>query len=115
MTKDQIPHYVDPSTIKSKFAKAIARMADYAWWLMKHRNYVVGLGFDYKDGALGGGTLLKRHHDYSDKSLDEVVSDCTAYVERNAKGGKLRTIYVNGGNGEDRPEIPIYTVIFNQN
>ena len=110
MSKEKIPHYVDPSTIKSKFANAIARMADYAWWLMKHRNYVIGLGFDYKDGALGGGTLLKRHHDYSDKSLDEVVSDCTAYVERNAKGGKLRTIYVNGGNGEDRPEIPIYTV-----
>ena len=103
MNQEKIPHYVDPSTIKSKFANTIARMADYAWWLMKHRNHVVDLGFDYKDGALSGGTLLA-------KSLDDVVSDCTAYVERNAKGGKLRTIYVNGGNGEDRPGIPIYTV-----
>ena len=39
MEQGKIPHYVDPSTIKSKFAKTIARMADYAWWLMKHRNY----------------------------------------------------------------------------
>lgn len=120
MNQEKIPHYVDPSTIKSKFANTIARMADYAWWrmkhrnhvvvlgfyewwLMKHRNHVVDLGFDYKDGALGGGTLLA-------KSLDGVIADCTAYVDMTAKGGKLRTIYVNGGNGEDRPGIPIYTV-----
>ena len=110
MNQEKIPHYVDPSTIKSKFANTIARMADYAWWLMKHRNHVVDLGFVYKDGALGGGTLLSRHLNDSDKSLDDVVSDCTAYVDMTAKGGKLRTIYVNGGNGEDRPGIPIYTV-----
>lgn len=103
MNQEKIPHYVDPSTIKSKFANAIARMADYAWWLMKHRNYVVDLGFAYNDGALGGGSLLK-------KSLDEVVSDCKAYVEKNAKGGNLRAVYVNGGNGNDRPGIPVYRV-----
>lgn len=104
MNQEKIPHYVDPSTIKSKFANAIARMTDYAWWLMKHRNYVVDLGFVYKDGALGGGSLLVK------KSIDEVVSDCKAYVEMNAKSGNLRAVYVNGGNGNDRPGILAYRV-----
>jgi hypothetical protein len=113
MNQEKIPLYVDPSTIKSKFANAIARMADYAWWLMKHRNYVIGLGFDFTDGALSGGTILKMHQDYSFKTIGEVVDECLKYVTYNTtqRGRqKLRTIYVNGGNGKDRPGIPIYKV-----
>lgn len=112
MGQEKIPHYVDPSTIKSKHAAAVARMADYVWWLMNHRNYVVGLGFEFTDGALDGGTILKMHHDRSYKTIDEVVAECLNYVTYNTsqRGQKLRTIYVNGGNGEDRPGIPVYRV-----
>ena len=112
MNQEKIPHYVDPSTIKSKHAVAVARMADYTWWLMNHRNFVIGLGFEFTDGALGGGTILKMHHDRSFKTLDQVVAECLEYVKYNTKRGrqKLRTIYVNGGNGEDRPGIPVYRV-----
>lgn len=113
MEQEKIPHYVDPSTIKSKHAVAVARMADYVWWLMNHRNYVIGLGFIYSDGALSGGTILKMHGDYSFKNIDEVVDECLEYVKYNTTHSgrhKLRTICVNGGNGEDRPGIPIYRV-----
>lgn len=112
MGQEKIPHYVDPSTIKSKHAAAVARMADYVWWLMNHRNFVVGLGFEFTDGALGGGTILKMRQDHSYKTIDEVVAECLNYVTYNTsqRGQKLRTIYVNGGNGEDRPGIPVYRV-----
>ena len=113
MDQEKIPHYVDPSTIKSKHKVAVARMADYVWWLMNHRNYVIGLGFEFSDGALSGGTILKMYQDYSFKNLDAVVDECLSYVKYNTtrRGSqKLRTIYVNGGNGEDRPGIPVYRV-----
>lgn len=113
MNQEKIPHYVNPSTLKSKHAVAVARMADYVWWLMNHRNYVVGLGFEFTDGALGGGTILKMHQDHSFKNIDEVVAECMQYVKYNTTHSgrhKLRTIYVNGGNGEDRPGIPVYRV-----
>lgn len=112
MGQEKIPHYVDPSTIKSKHAAAVARMADYVWWLMNHRNFVVGLGFEFTDGALSGGTILKMRQDHSYKTIDEVVAECLNYVTYNTsqRGQKLRTIYVNGGNGNDRPGIPVYRV-----
>lgn len=44
-TQDDIPHYVDASKCRGKRAKAVARMADFTWWLFKHRNYVVTYGF----------------------------------------------------------------------
>ena len=112
MNQEKIPHYVDPSTVKSKHAVAVARMADFTWWLMNHRNFVIGLGFEFTDGALGGGTILKMHQDRSFKTLDQVIAECLKYVTYNTsqRGQKLRTIYVNGGNGEDRPGIPVYRV-----
>jgi len=105
-TQDDIPHYVDASKCRGKRAKAVARMADFTWWLFKHRNHVVTYGFVTKmqNGlhSLGGGTILKEN-----KTIDDVVRECKAYV---AKHPKLTEIYVNGGNGEDRPGIPVYHV-----
>ena len=113
-TSEDIPHYVDPTTIKSKKAVAIARMADFTWWLFNHRNDIVSYGFTvrYKDGLAGlfGGEIIKTPYGRKNPlTIDEVVKTCKEYVDRR-RGGKLEEIAVNGGNGEDRPGIPIYYV-----
>ena len=108
-TQDSIPHYVDPTTIKGQHSVAIARFADFVWWLFKHRNAVVNIGFITKSktggNALSGTTLLRDDLD----TLDKLVAACTTHVQKLAKEG-LTTIAVNGGNGEDRAGIPIYNV-----
>lgn len=108
MEQEKIPHYVDPSTVDSKYSKSVARMADFVWWLFNHKNSVVGIGLSYDNGALGGTTILKAHNGWSKPlmTLKELVDTCKRIVARS----NLKTVYVNGGNGEDRPGIPIYTV-----
>lgn len=108
MKSENIPHYTDPTTIKSNFSKSAARIADFVWWLFKHRNAVVGIGLRYSDGSLGGTTILKAHHGWDKPlmTLSELVERCKQIVSR----PNLKTVYVNGGNGEDKPGIPIYTV-----
>ena len=113
MKAEKIPHYVDPSTFKSKRAKNIARVSDFVWWLMKHNNYVVDVGFEFPDGGICGSCFLKMRHDHSFKTHEEVVSDCQFRLESIIKmHGKIRTAYVYGGNGVDRLDRPCYTVDF---
>lgn len=112
MKSENIPHYTDPTTIKSKYSKAVARFADFVWWLFKHRNYVVNIGLGAHKGltnGLGGTTLLRSEL----PTLQDVIAKCKATVESRCPykdGWTLDRVYVNGGNGEDRPGIPIYTV-----
>lgn len=108
MEQEKIPHYVDPSTVDSKYSKSVARMADFVWWLFNHKNSVVGIGLRYNNGALGGTTILKAHNGWSKPlmTLNELVDECNRIVAK----PNLKTVYVNGGNGEDRPGIPIYSV-----
>jgi len=81
MKAEKIPHYVDPSTFKSKRAKNIARVSDFVWWLMKHNNYVVDVGFEFPDGGICGSCFLKMRYDHSFKTHEEVVSDCQCRLE----------------------------------
>lgn len=108
MKSERIPHYADPSTITSKYSKSAARIADFVWWLFKHRNAVVGIGLEYTDGSLGGTTILKAPNGWDKPllTLNELLNTCKELVSR----PNLKTVYVNGGNGEDRPGIPVYSV-----
>lgn len=108
MEQEKIPHYVDADAINSNYSKSIARVADFVWWLFKHRNNVVEIGLVYNDGSMGGTSILKAHHGWDKPlmTLNEVVDTCKRIVNLPS----LKTVYVNGGNGEDKPRIPIYTV-----
>ena len=113
MNAEKIPHYVEPSTIKSKCAKEIARISDFVWWLMNHKNFVVDIGFVFTDSGICSSCVLKMRHDNSFKTHDEIVSECQSTIESIIKRhGQLRTVYVYGGNGVDSLNRPCYKVDF---
>ena len=107
-------NYLDGITITSKFSpkynETIRDFANKVIWLQQHRNYVVGLGFRYSDGSLGGGTIIT-HNKGVDKKPAEILAECVKiFDDRMSREDTLSRIAVNGGNGADRPNIPIYHV-----
>lgn len=113
----EVPHYVKDRT---KYGEANSRVADYIWWLFNHRNEVVSLGATWsRKGSLDQignageyfktGILDERVWETPDELADAVERKLYCLKGR-TRGWKLKTISVNGGNGADRPNIPVYHV-----
>ena len=106
-------NFLDGITIASKFSpkynETIRDFANKVIWLQHHRNYVVNLGFIYNNGDLGGGTIIT-HNNGVNKKPAEILADCIKIFDRKMEFATLSRIAVNGGNGADRPNIPIYHI-----
>ena len=107
-------NYLDGITITSKFSPKydgiIRDFANKVIWLQHHRNYIVSLGFLYSDGSLRGGTIIT-HNNGLIKQPAEILAECIRIFDEMANDDPTATlsrIAVNGGNGADRPNIPIY-------
>ena len=115
----EVPHYVKDRT---KYGEANSRVADYIWWLFNHRNEVVSLGATWsREGSLDQigsageyfktGILDERVWETPDELADSVERKLYCLKGR-TRDWKLKSIAVNGGNGADRPNIPVYHVNF---
>ena len=115
----EVPHYVKDRT---KYGEANSRVADYIWWLFNHRNEVVSVtGTLKRKGSLNALVMIKDFWKTGivDDLVYETPEELAAGVNKNIekfrkrnKGWTLATVSVNGGNGEDRPNIPVYHVNF---
>lgn len=108
-------NYLDGITITSKFSpkydEIIRDFANKVIWLQHHRNYIVSLGFIYSDGSLSGSTITT-HKDGILKPPAEILDECIKLFDTviDDPTATLSRIAVNGGNGADRPNIPIYYI-----
>ncbi len=106
-------NYLDGVTITSKFSpkhdETIRDFANKVIWLQRHRNGIVDLGLIYSDGSLGGDSIIT-HNNGVDKKPAEILAECVKIFDDSMASDTLTRIAVNGGNGADRPNIPIYHV-----
>lgn len=107
-------NYLDGVTITSKLSpkynETIRDFANKVIWLQRHRNGIVGLGFIYSDGSLGSDEIIT-HNNGVDKKPAEILAECIEIFDDRMTGSDtLSRIAVNGGNGADKPNIPIYHV-----